>query len=135
MRARSHKAMQFLHEQASLHVATNDGWSECMPADCHLDPMQPSSYVLMKHEHGVHVIIANHLDAYADVVCMLASQSATRVPVVWCLPTALLVMVPSMTGCFYYSLREGLSICHGWGTELSIENLLCSLVFVKNCMF
>ncbi|GAX73121.1 hypothetical protein CEUSTIGMA_g574.t1 [Chlamydomonas eustigma] len=62
----------------SFSITTNEYLCD-VPADFHLDPMQPESYTLIKEHHSMHIIIVCPALPLADILIPLASIYAQHV--------------------------------------------------------
>ncbi|GAX81872.1 hypothetical protein CEUSTIGMA_g9300.t1 [Chlamydomonas eustigma] len=85
----SHSILDITHGAAAgviLHLPASESFSITtneylcdIPADFHLDPMQPESYTLIKEHHSMHIIIVCPTLPLADILIPLTSIYAQHV--------------------------------------------------------
>ncbi|GAX86464.1 hypothetical protein CEUSTIGMA_g13874.t1 [Chlamydomonas eustigma] len=85
----SHSILDITHGAAAgviLHLPASESFSITtneylcdIPADFHLDPMQPESYTLIKEHHSMHIIIVCPALPLADILIPLTSIFAQHV--------------------------------------------------------
>ncbi|GAX74744.1 hypothetical protein CEUSTIGMA_g2191.t1 [Chlamydomonas eustigma] len=85
----SHSILDITHGAAAgviLHLPASESFSITtneylcdIPADFHLDPMQPESYTLIKEHHSMHIIIVCPALPLADILIPLTSIYAQHV--------------------------------------------------------